>query len=73
MSRQLRRSASVMVPKVQIQKEPEGNSPLGKSGQSSLLLISRRNGYEFYLQSLSNSKSVKKSPVTLYVEANSME
>jgi len=62
-----------MVPKVQIQQEPEENSPLGKSGQRSLLPISRRIGYDFYLQSLSNSKSAKKSPVISYVEANSTE
>jgi len=59
MSRQLRRSGPVMVPKVQIQ-EPGEHSPLGKSGQRSLLLISRRIGYEFYFQNLSNSKSAKK-------------
>lgn len=60
MSRQLRRPAPVMVPKVQIQREPKRNSPLGKSGQRSLLLSSRRNRYEFYLQSLSNNTSAKK-------------
>jgi hypothetical protein len=71
-SRQLRRSAPVMVPEVQI-REPEEQSPLGKRGRRSLLLISRRIGYEFYLHSLSNSKSAKKSPVTLHVEANATE
>jgi hypothetical protein len=72
MSRQLRRSAPVKVPKVQIQ-EPGEHSPLGKSGQRSLLLISRRIWYEIYFQSLSSSKSTKKSPVTLYVEAKCTE
>lgn len=73
MSRQLRRSGPVMVPTVQIQREPEEQSPLGKRGERSLLPISRRTGHELYLQSLSNSKSANKSPVTLYVEANSTE
>jgi hypothetical protein len=54
-----------------MQREQGEHTPLGKSGQRSLLLISRRIGYEFYLQSLSNSKSAKKSPVKPILWTNS--